>query len=99
MQEKCPVRDIFFLIKIWVYIFRKKFEIFRIIDEDLDAELQSEFVKIEIQACDFGFGDIVRHVLMGFNGLDSVSSDELTFSAALSVGFKDIDGFDIILNL
>lgn len=75
------------------------FEIFRIIDEDLDAELQSEFVKIEIQACDLGFGDIVRHVLMGFNGLNSVSSDELTFSAALSVGFKDIDGFDIILNL
>jgi len=65
----------------------------------LDAELQSEFVEIEIQACNLGFDDIIGHILMGFNGLNGITSDELTLSAALTVSLEDIDRFDVILDL
>lgn len=34
---------------------------------------------------------------MGFDGLDCVSVDKLAFCAALSVSFKDIDIFDVVL--
>ena len=61
--------------------------------------MQSEFVEIEVQACDFGLDDVVRHVLMGFNGLDGVTSDELALSAALAVRLEDVDGFDVVLDL
>ena len=61
--------------------------------------MQSEFVEIEIQACNLGFGNIVGHILMGFDGLNGIPSDELTLSAALSVSLEHVDGFDIVLNL
>jgi len=43
------------------------------IHEDLDAELHSELVEVEIETGDFGIIDDVGHVLMRLHGLDGVA--------------------------
>lgn len=62
----------------------------------MNTELQSEFVKIEVQTSDFSFLYLSRHQLMSLDCLNCVTIDQLTFSTALSMSLKDVDIFDVV---
>ena len=70
-----------------------------VIHKNLDAELQSELVEVEIEAGDFGVLDDGGHVLVCLDCLDGIALDELALGAALSVGLEDVDGLDVVLGL
>lgn len=72
-------------------------EVLGVVNEDLNAQLESEFMEVQIKTGDFGFFDVGGHQLVSLDCLDGISVDQLTFSAALSVGFEEVDIFDVVL--
>ncbi len=68
------------------------FEIFGIIDDELDTHLHLEFVKIHVEASNFGVLNSHRHLLRDSGHLQSVTLDQFTFQRALTVAFLDLDG-------
>ena len=72
--------------------------IFWIINQNLDTQLESEFVQVEIKTSDFSVLYLSWHLLMSLDSLDGVTLDQLTFSRALSMSLKDIDRLDGVLD-
>ena len=53
-------------------------------------------MEVQVETGNFGLLDVGGHKLMGFDCLDGVSMDKLTFGAGLAVGLEDIDVVDVV---
>jgi len=74
------------------------FDILWVINKDLNTELKSEFIKIEIKTSNFSVFNFSWHLLMSLNSLDGVTSDQLTFSWTLTMSLKNVNGFNWIFS-
>lgn len=72
------------------------FQVLGIIHQNLDTKLQSEFVEIEIQACNFGFFYLSGHQLVSLYCLNRIPIYQLALSTALPVRFQDVDVFYVV---
>lgn len=53
-------------------------------------------MKVQVEAGNFGLLDGGGHQLVGFDCLDGIAMDKLTFGAGLTVGLEDIDVVDVV---
>jgi len=70
-----------------------------VLNEDLDAHLESELVEVEVDEGDLAVLEDLGHTLRATGSLDRVSIDEGRLFAGLTVGLEEMDCLDVALGL
>jgi len=74
-------------------------EVIGVLNENLDAHLESKLVEDEVNEGDLAVLEDLGHALGRAGSFDGVSIDEGGLFAGHTVGFEEMDGFDVALGL
>jgi hypothetical protein len=70
-----------------------------VLNENLNAHLETEFVQVEVNTSDLGILHHLGHTLGRSGGLNSVTINKHGFLGGLTVSLEDVDVLDGVLGL